>query len=142
VFGSFWLTTVAGLLFTIVWAQKTTPDKTLALEEDPCSTLQSQQQINMCSGKQYQNADARLNLLYLEIEKDLKRDPGKIALDKLKAAERAWLRYRDLHCDAAKHQFEGGSMSPMMWNDCMRMVTEHRIQELKDAYPVDGQPRK
>jgi uncharacterized protein YecT (DUF1311 family) len=55
-------------------------------------------------------------------------------VQKLKAAERAWIQYRDLHCDAARHQYEGGSMSPMVWADCMTTTTDHRIVDLKNAY--------
>jgi uncharacterized protein YecT (DUF1311 family) len=58
------------------------------------------------------------------------------AIEKLKAAERAWIQYRDLHCDAAEQQIDGGSMSPMVRAECMRETTEHRIQELKHAYEL------
>jgi len=107
--------------------------------------------MNQCSGEQYSKADARLNSLYTKLtsllEKDAATDRPKrktggkeqrqTAIQKLRAAERAWIQYRDLHCDAARDQFEGGSMSPMVWTDCMTKITDHRIDELKDAYGAD-----
>jgi uncharacterized protein YecT (DUF1311 family) len=104
--------------------------------------------MNQCAALQYKIADASLNALYQRLvaalEKDLagaRRDknPDQIkycetGLLELKEAERAWIQYRDLHCKAAKQQFEGGSMSPAVWSACMKLVTEHRIAELKQAY--------
>ncbi|MGZ4789534.1 MAG: lysozyme inhibitor LprI family protein, partial [Terriglobales bacterium] len=105
-------------------------------------------ELDQCAGQQYRKADARLNAIYHKaldlLHADLaeaqnKKDADQIkyvqqAIDKLKAAERAWIQYRDLHCEAARHQFEGGSMSPMIWGFCMAKTTLHRIDELKSAY--------
>jgi len=120
-------------------------------QHNPCDWAKTQMDMNQCSGEQYGKADARLNALYTKLtrllEKDTaadqpKRENGRkehnqTAIQKLRAAERAWIPYRDLHCDAARDQFEGGSMSPMVWADCMTRITDHRIDELKDAYGAD-----
>jgi len=60
--------------------------------------------------------------------------PGEAPTQKVKVVQKAWIRYRDLHCEAAKSEFEGGSMSPMVWAQCMAMTTNHRIEEIKAAY--------
>jgi uncharacterized protein YecT (DUF1311 family) len=105
-------------------------------------------EMNQCSGEQYKKADARLNVVYrkaltlltTDLDKARNRNDNdetkhvEISIQKLKAAERAWIQYRDLHCDAAGHEYEGGSMRPMMWADCMKLTTEHRIADLKEAY--------
>jgi len=110
----------------------------------------TQQEMNQCSGEQYRKADAQLNSVYTKLvhlmEKDLSEDQQRndlqqknfdeMAIQKLRAAEKAWIQYRNLHCDAARHQFEPGSMSPMVWADCMTNTTEHRIEEIKDAYEL------
>jgi uncharacterized protein YecT (DUF1311 family) len=135
------LTMVVWLLFTVAPTQKAAQNKPAPPEQD-CAQANSQFELNECTGKQYHKADTRLNSLYARIGTDLQKDQDKSALDKLRAAERAWIQYRDLHCDAARNQFAGGSIAPTIWATCMTMVTEHRIEELQDAYPVDGQPRK
>jgi uncharacterized protein YecT (DUF1311 family) len=113
-----------------------------------CDEAKSQAELNQCAGEQYHKADARLNSVYRKaldtMQKDLSdaqdhKSPDLIkynqqAIDKLKAAERAWILYRDLHCEAARHQFEGGSMSPMVWGFCMAQTTLDRVDELKSAY--------
>jgi uncharacterized protein YecT (DUF1311 family) len=113
-----------------------------------CDDAKSQSELTQCAGEQYHKADARLNSIYRKaletMLKDLSdaqdhKDPDLInysqqAIEKLKAAERAWIQYRDLHCEAARHQFEGGSMSPMIWGFCMAQTTLDRIDELKSAY--------
>ena len=61
-----------------------------------------------------------------------------MAIDELKAAETAWIKYRDLQCEAAGQQYEGGTIRLSVENMCMSMTTEHRIQEIKQAYE-DGE---
>ena len=99
----------------------------------PCDAAMTQLDLNQCYGEQFQKADARLNKLYASLLKQLR---GETAVQKVRAAEKAWIRYRDLHCEAAKSEFEGGSISPMVWAQCMTMTTEHRIEELKAAYEI------
>jgi uncharacterized protein YecT (DUF1311 family) len=50
------------------------------------------------------------------------------ALEELRSAERAWIQYRHLHCNAARHLTDGGSVSPMVWANYM---TEAKSIELK-----------
>jgi len=52
----------------------------------------------------------------------------------LRTIEKTWIQYRDLHCLDARRQYEGGSMAPMVWANCMTTATNHRIEEIKDAY--------
>ena len=140
---------MALLLFAIsAFVQNNKPHVQSSVQKKPCDWARTQQELNECSGEQYRKADARLNALYSKLmgllEKDLaeaqrkndadQKNHDETAIQKLKAAERAWIQYRDLHCDAARHQFAGGSMGPMVWADCMAETTEHRVVELKDAY--------
>ena len=132
---------VACVLLAASWIQTQDSARTGAPEQDPCADVQGQQPMNICSGQRYQQTDARLTVLYRQIADDLQSN-NPIAANKLAAAQKAWVQYRDLHCDAAKYQFNGGSISPMIWADCMKLVTDHRIRELKAAYPVDGRERE
>ena len=138
----FLLMRVAFVLLLLTGSRAQRPDQHDRGEAPgPCDKASTQLELNQCTAEQYKKADASLNALYKEIGSDLARNNDAAAVGKLKAAERVWLKYRDLHCDAARHQFKGGSMSPMIWADCMTGVTLNRIQELKFAYPIDGQPR-
>jgi uncharacterized protein YecT (DUF1311 family) len=140
------------LLFASLWLtqQSAKSQGERSFEKGPCDWAQTQQEMNQCSGEQYRKADAHLNTVYAKLvrllEKDLSEDQQRknteqvkfdqTAIQKLKTAEKAWIQYRDLHCDAARHQIGGGSMSPMVWADCMTNSTERRIEDLKDAYEL------
>ena len=118
---------------------------------DPCADMQSQAEANRCTAAQYAKAESEMNALYGKLvdvmEKGLAEarrsndadgvkymEPG---LTGLKEAQSAWIAYRKLHCAAARQRFEGGSIMPAIWNSCMKQLTEHRIEELKQAYEDD-----
>jgi uncharacterized protein YecT (DUF1311 family) len=104
------------------------------LQKGPCDAAMTQLDLNECYGEQLRNADAHLNKIYAGLLKQLQSEKSEAAMQKLQAAEKVWIRYRDLHCEAARFEFEGGSMSPMVWAQCMAMTTNHRIEEIKAAY--------
>ena len=67
---------------------------------------------------------------------DARAKQAETAVEKLRAAEMAWIHYRDLHCDAVKQQYEGGSIAPLEWSTCMTETANHRIAELKSGYEI------
>ncbi|MFY9804638.1 MAG: lysozyme inhibitor LprI family protein [Candidatus Acidiferrales bacterium] len=115
---------------------------------NPCDTATTQVEMNECSAAEYKKADARLNTVYKNLVRLLQKDAGGSAqqsggeqkkpeapaVQKLKAAQREWMRYRDLHCDAVKAQYAGGSISPLEWSTCMTGITNDRVAELKRGY--------
>lgn len=96
-------------------------------KKDPCVDAQSQGEMNICWGKEYQAADARLNSVYREFISKL--SPEETA--QLKNAQLAWLKYRDANCEFVADQFKGGSMRPMIAAICLTDVTDNRPNELK-----------
>jgi uncharacterized protein YecT (DUF1311 family) len=117
-------------------------------QDGPCDKAVSQMALNQCSGEQYRKSDARLNAVYAKaltvMGYDLddarahnnkqKETYERTAINKLKAAEKVWIQYRDLHCDAASQQYAGGSMRSMVESDCLKRTTDHRIEDIKQAY--------
>jgi uncharacterized protein YecT (DUF1311 family) len=106
--------------------------------------------MNQCSAEEYRKADAHLNTVYKSLVRWLEKDAGETqqqnaseqkkaetpAVQKLRAAQRQWIQYRDLHCGAVKAQYEGGSIAAMQWSACMTETTNHRIEELKHGYEM------
>jgi uncharacterized protein YecT (DUF1311 family) len=124
--------TIALLFFAVLGsAQKTKEGAKGAPQGGPCDAAATQLELNQCYGEQFRKADAHLNKIYASLLKQLGNGT---AVQKLKMAEKVWIRYRDLHCEAARSGFEGGSISPMVWAQCMAATTDHRIEELKNAY--------
>jgi uncharacterized protein YecT (DUF1311 family) len=87
---------------------------------------------------------AALVVLEHELDDALKRSAkdeagyANNAIDDLKSAQAAWVKYRDLQCRAAGQQYQGGSIQPLVVNQCLTLVTEHRIEEIKEAYEIGG----
>ncbi len=117
--------------------------------QNPCEEHSiSQSQMAECADFQFKQADARLNKIYGNALKYMSDDLARAerrsdkmqmrfeetAITSLKDAERTWLSYRDIQCKAAGQQYEGGSMAPMIYSQCLRIVTEHRIDDLKSIY--------
>ena len=147
-----WLASVILLAATVVSAQQ---GQKSDVAQHACDQAQTQAEMTQCAGEQYHKADTRLNAIYRKLLDSMQKDLSQAqsapkdadlvkhseeAIEKLKAAEKAWIQYRDLHCEAARHQFEGGSMSPMIRASCMEQTTLDRIEELKSAY--EGDDRK
>lgn len=98
-------------------------------EETACLDAdQSQQGMNRCEGEAYQRADKALNVEWAKIMAGpgADKDEAKLLLD----AQRAWLKYRDAHCQAAAFDSKGGSIWPMLLSGCMAELTRQRTREL------------
>jgi len=96
-------------------------------EKDPCAEAQSQAEMNMCWGKEYKAADAKLNKTYQDFMSKLE-ESEKV---QLKNAQLAWLKYRDANCEFVADQYKGGTMRPMILAICLADVTNARVNELK-----------
>src|SRR5438067_2750611 len=94
---------------------------------EPCADAQSQAEMNICWGKEYKAADARLNDAYRQFASKL--DDEQKA--QLKNAQVAWLKYRDANCDFVADQYKGGTIRPMIAAICLADVTNNRTTELK-----------
>jgi len=87
----------------------------------------AQRSMTWCAEYRFIEKDLELNDAY----RDLKNNLDDRDLDKLVAAQRAWIAFRDRDCDFAASDVEGGSMHPMMVSICKQEMTEDRIGELK-----------
>jgi uncharacterized protein YecT (DUF1311 family) len=101
--------------------KKTTQDA------NPCPEAHTQLEMNLCADAQYRKADAELNRAYQQ----LARASGGAGA-RLKAAQLAWLKFRDAECDYEASQYEGGSMKPMVYSFCLAGVTGARTKQLRD----------
>lgn len=110
-------------------------------DEPDCSNPVTQADMNICAGKEYEEADAALNAAYKSAmvrmqstDKELGEiEPNYVgAVEALKKAQRGWIQYRDGQCDLAGFEARGGSMEPMLVSGCLADLTRKRTQELKE----------
>lgn len=92
-----------------------------------CTQAQTQSDMNACAGDGFAQADARLNTLYHQLAKRLAPDD----LERLRAAERAWIAYRDSHCAFVGGPSEDGSIHAMIVGTCMADLTAARADEIQ-----------
>jgi uncharacterized protein YecT (DUF1311 family) len=106
-------------------AAETTPTKA-----DPCANanLRTQLEINQCRAQEYQKADAKLNEAYKPLLAALDDEHQVL----LKAAQRAWLAFRDAECQLQASQAMHGSLESFLQSTCLQALTEARIKDLKD----------
>ncbi|AUC10408.1 MULTISPECIES: lysozyme inhibitor LprI family protein [Agrobacterium] len=108
-----------------------------AQTEPNCKEPQTQADMTICAGKDYEKADKELNVAYqklrkLLIERDKAADAdGKGATDALVTAQRAWVAFRDANCALAGFQARGGSMEPMLISSCLAETSGKRAEELR-----------
>ena len=96
--------------------------------EDPCPGANNQHELNRCAALARDRADAELNKVYRELIKDT----GAAERAKLRAAQLAWIKFRDAHCDYRSIGNKGGSIYPMVVSFCLAGVTNARVKELQE----------
>jgi uncharacterized protein YecT (DUF1311 family) len=120
--------------------------------DDPCEANAAKVDFDTCYANEFKQVDQDLNRLYrgaiLAFEADIvdahkRSDSGQLTYDStaignLKATQAEWAKYRDLQCNAAGQQLQGGSIQPIVINRCMILVTRHRIDDIRAAYAIGG----
>lgn len=96
-----------------------------ALAADRCESM-VQSDLNECARADYRTADAALNAVYVQLMKKV----GPKTKDALRAAQKAWLSYRDATCALETMGLEGGSAYPMELSGCLKGLTDARTKAL------------
>jgi uncharacterized protein YecT (DUF1311 family) len=86
--------------------------------------------IEQCVGRLTRTWDQRLNAAYHKLLKD---NPE---ADKLRAAQRLWIQFRDANCQY--HGAGEGTIHRLEFAECMRSTTAHRALELEELAKGEG----
>lgn len=90
--------------------------------------------INTCAGDAALRADSELNDVYRQLLSKAENEPG--AIVKVRAAERAWIQYRDSYLEAmfpAKDkQASYGSEYPMSYAEVREGLTREHTRALRE----------
>jgi uncharacterized protein YecT (DUF1311 family) len=124
-------TKILGLLgIFLVLAVRHTSAQANASSKPACENAMTQLEINQCMSAAYKAADTELNSLYASLQ----GKPGDAVSEKLRIAQRAWIKYRDANCEAEAELYAGGSVEPTVRAGCLERVTRARIAELHTIY--------
>ncbi|HZH29565.1 MAG TPA: lysozyme inhibitor LprI family protein [Pyrinomonadaceae bacterium] len=96
--------------------------------EDPCPGANTQPELNQCAARARDKADAELNEVYREL---LKNTSG-AERARLRAAQLAWIKFRDAQCDYESVGNKGGSIYPMVYSFCLAKLTNTRVRQLQE----------
>jgi uncharacterized protein YecT (DUF1311 family) len=106
-----------------------------------CNPDGNQMEMNQCAADDYAAADKKLNATWKKLMAKFEGD--KTATAKLKAAQKAWIAFRDAEiaaqfaCDDGDVRVCWGSMYPMLVNGELQAMTETRTERLQ-KYIDDG----
>ena len=122
---------------------------TVTAQDIDCTNFDNTTQMHMnhCSYLAYQAADGDLNLAYGLARDSLKRNDANVVetygelpegyqsgVVTLRDAQRAWISFRDLSCQAEGQQYYGGSIRPLIENSCKESLTRQRTEQLRAAF--------
>lgn len=103
-------------------------------QEVDCGRAVTQVEMNDCARRDWAEADAALNLAYAEAvarAEAFDTHPEGRAEETLRAAQRAWVAFRDAVCESQAVLWEGGSAEPMVRSGCLATVTRQRAEALR-----------
>ena len=138
------MTTVKILIIALTLSLVSAFGQIPAPSSDPCRKATTQMELNECMDRRFHAAESELQALYNRFL-DQKEKEQRVAsgtekthaaesLADLKAAQQAWITYRDLQCRAESGLNAGGSIRPMMFSACLESLTRDRIKQLHDTY--------
>ena len=108
---------------------------TWAADAVKCNDAGTQLELNACAFDDFKRADEALNETYAELMKKESKDPTFIR--KLRAAQRAWIAFRDAEIDAtyacneANARICWGSMLPLSISAYKTKLTRERTARLQ-----------
>ncbi|MBW4616163.1 MAG: lysozyme inhibitor LprI family protein [Desmonostoc vinosum HA7617-LM4] len=93
-----------------------------------CNNAQTQLEINQCAQFSYQNADKKLNQVYQQVLPKLQASRRQ----KLIIAQQTWIKFRNTSCEFERSAYEGGSIAPTIYLNCLEKMTKQRTQQLQE----------
>ncbi len=96
-------------------------------QQPNCKSPQTTLEMNMCSTQEFKAADSKLNQLYQQLLPKINSKQQQ----RLTAAQRTWIKFRDETCDYEAGHFEGGTLAAPTYVYCKARVTQERVKDLE-----------
>ena len=109
------------------------PGADLLASSQDCTEAHSTAEMRSCANARYQEADSELNRVYRQLMSGLSL-PGR---EQLKAAQQAWLGFRDKNAAFVAAMAGEGTMVPLVETAELTTVTRQRVEQLK-RYRKEG----
>ena len=96
-------------------------------QQPNCKSPQTTLDMNTCSSQELKAADTKLNQLYQQLLPKINSKQQQ----RLTAAQRTWIKFRDETCDYEAGHFEGGTVAAPIYVSCKARVTQQRVKDLE-----------
>ena len=93
-----------------------------------CLEPQTQFELNYCSNENYKKSDNKLSKLYKNLMLKISED-RKVLLLK---SQKDWSKFKESHCKYIASTYEGGSIYPLIYFNCLESVTTDRIKQIEN----------
>jgi uncharacterized protein YecT (DUF1311 family) len=129
-------------LYSLIFLAATS-SATWAAETIKCNDAGTQMELNACALDEFKRADQELNATYAALMKKENQDPTFIR--KLRAAQRAWIAFRDAEiestyaCNEKDARVCWGSMLPLSVSAYKTKLTRERTARLRRSLD-EGRP--
>jgi len=85
-----------------------------------------------CAAARHKAADIKLNIAYENLLSALRKQHEPLLEERLKAAQRDWLKFQKSHCDLeATYEGAGGSFASAKLGECMANTSAERAKYLE-----------
>lgn len=97
-------------------------------EEVNCDNAFTTYDMNVCAGRDMEQADAKLDKYLTAAKERYVDEPDVVAsLDK---SQQAWLTYRQIYCDGIYDLWSDGTIRGVMFASCVIALTEQHTHQL------------
>ncbi len=112
-----------------------------------CADPQTTLEVNECVSRDLDKADAELNTVYkramasqVDVDKNLAETNSALvgAAKALRAAQRAWIDFRDANCESKTYADADGTIRTAEEISCRTEMTTNRTKELKELTGEDN----
>ncbi|WP_443749656.1 lysozyme inhibitor LprI family protein [Asticcacaulis solisilvae] len=87
-----------------------------------------------CEDEELARQDKALNVVYKTLTAKLEPDRQEM----LRKSERLWVQFRDAECDLQSSAEAGGTLAPVIQEDCLMSMTADRVKQLKDMLDLES----
>ncbi|MEG4323402.1 MULTISPECIES: lysozyme inhibitor LprI family protein [unclassified Microcoleus] len=125
-----WATFTAILLFLVAGflvPSQASNNRVQIAQQPNCKSPQTTVDMNICSSQEFKAADTKLNQLYQQILPKINSKQKQ----RLIAAQRTWVKFRDETCDYSAGHFEGGTLAAPIYVSCKAKVTQDRVKDFE-----------
>jgi uncharacterized protein YecT (DUF1311 family) len=89
-------------------------------------TFMSQVAMDQCAGKEVAELEGQLS-------RALNKDAAVYGATAVHAVQSSWIKFRDFECSLEGSDFKGGTIQPLIYEECEIRPTVQRLQQVREA---------